>query len=365
MTVFANSLEVSAKAQGCKVIAAFPDTCFTPPQTPPTPTGVPIPYPNFGMDSDLSSGTGTVKIGGKEVSQENNSNFSKCSGDEAGSAPKKGIVTSKNTGKVYAQKWSMDVKAEGKGVVRFSDIATTNHASNTGDGGTTQLVGQPNASVGNDSDLTECPCCGVQPAHPHQVDADGNMLPTISEQNYYRSGHGERVGRQQQDIADTQQQIADRENHIRRSGGRAEGALRPRINAMQAEIESLNETIEQLDNDLATLEGARGAADPCPNLHDPADEGCGTHFDRTGQPAVDRDALGFTPEFRQDFRERWDAAHGTDFASRVDEGGNNRINHMTPLAAGGCPVSDGNLIPHPALSSDCQAIDEIQSQFQL
>lgn len=132
MTVFANSLEVSAKAQNCKVIAAFPDVCFTPPLTPATPPGVPIPYPNFGMDSDLASGSSTVKIGGKPVSQENASNYSKISGDEAGSAPKKSVITSKNMGKAYAKMWSMDVKADGKGVVRFSDIMTTNHASDTG-----------------------------------------------------------------------------------------------------------------------------------------------------------------------------------------------------------------------------------------
>ena len=43
MTVFANGLEVACKAQANKIIAAFPDTCFTPPQTPATPPGVPIP----------------------------------------------------------------------------------------------------------------------------------------------------------------------------------------------------------------------------------------------------------------------------------------------------------------------------------
>lgn len=31
MTVFANKLEVSCKAQANKVIAAFPDVCMTPP----------------------------------------------------------------------------------------------------------------------------------------------------------------------------------------------------------------------------------------------------------------------------------------------------------------------------------------------
>lgn len=143
MTVFANNLEISSKKQGCKVIAAFPDTCFTPPLTPATPPGVPVPYPDFGMDSDLTSGTGTVKIGGETVSQENSSKYSKCSGDEAGSAPKKGIITSKNMGAVYAQKWSMDVKFEGKGVVRFSDIATSNHACNPGDSPPMAVIGTP------------------------------------------------------------------------------------------------------------------------------------------------------------------------------------------------------------------------------
>lgn len=144
MTVFANGLEVSAQAQGCKIIADFPDVCFTPPQTPATPPGVPIPYPNFAMDSDLASGSGTVKIGGKPVSQENSSNFKKISGDEAGCAPKKGVITSKNMGKAFAKMWSMDVKVEGKGVVRFSDIATTNHASDTGDAPTMPIMGTPN-----------------------------------------------------------------------------------------------------------------------------------------------------------------------------------------------------------------------------
>ncbi|RNF35933.1 DUF4150 domain-containing protein [Paracoccus methylarcula] len=147
MTVFANGLEISSKKQGCKVIAAFPDTCFTPPQTPATPPGVPIPYPDFGKDSDLTSGTGTVKIGGEPVSQENSSKYSKCSGDEAGSAPKKGIITSKNTGAVYAQKWSMDVKFEGKGVVRFSDMATSNHSSNPGDSPPMVVTGGANLSM--------------------------------------------------------------------------------------------------------------------------------------------------------------------------------------------------------------------------
>ncbi|WP_299560470.1 PAAR-like domain-containing protein [uncultured Sulfitobacter sp.] len=129
MSVFANKLEVSCKAQANKIVSAFPDVCMTPPEAPPTPPGVPIPYPNFGMDSDTDKGTGTVKIGGKTVNQKNKSYFTKTTGDEAGAAAKKGVVSSKNTGKSYSQAFSMDVKAEGKNLTRFSDISTNNHGS--------------------------------------------------------------------------------------------------------------------------------------------------------------------------------------------------------------------------------------------
>ncbi len=151
MTVFANMLEISAKAQGCKVIAAFPDVCFTPPLTPATPPGVPIPYPNFGMDSDLTSGSCTVKIGGQPVSQENSSKYSKCSGDEAGAAPKKGIISSTNMGMMYGLMWSLNVKVDAKGVLRFGDMATSNHSANPGDTPPMALVGKPNPA------MADCP----------------------------------------------------------------------------------------------------------------------------------------------------------------------------------------------------------------
>lgn len=127
--VYANNMEVSCKQAAGKSICAFPDVCFTPPQTPATPPGVPIPYPNTGMASDTTSGSTSVKISGQEVMLKNKSYFKKSMGDEAGCAPKKGVVTSKNTGKVYFTKWSMDVKIEGENVVRHFDLTTHNHAS--------------------------------------------------------------------------------------------------------------------------------------------------------------------------------------------------------------------------------------------
>lgn len=132
MTVYANSLEVACKAQGNKVIAAFPDVCFTPPENPATPPGVPIPYPSFGFDSDTDKGTSTVKIGGQTITQKNKSYYTKTTGTEAGCAAKKGIITSKNTGKEYAVAWSSNVKADGEPVNRMTDLSTNNHASPQG-----------------------------------------------------------------------------------------------------------------------------------------------------------------------------------------------------------------------------------------
>jgi hypothetical protein len=127
--VYANMMEVSCKQAAGKSICAFPDVCFTPPQTPATPPGVPIPYPNTGMSSDTSDGSTSVQISGQEVMLKNKSSFKKSTGDEAGAAPKKGLLTSKNMGKVYFTMWSMDVKVEGENVVRNLDLTTHNHAS--------------------------------------------------------------------------------------------------------------------------------------------------------------------------------------------------------------------------------------------
>jgi hypothetical protein len=126
--VYANMMEVSCKSAGGKSTCAFPDVCFTPPQTP-SPTGVPIPYPNTGMASDCAEGSKTVQISGQEVMLKNKSYFKKSTGDEAGNAPKKGIVTGVNTGKVYFNAWSMDVKIEGENAVRHLDLTTHNHGS--------------------------------------------------------------------------------------------------------------------------------------------------------------------------------------------------------------------------------------------
>lgn len=127
--VYANNMEIACKAGAGKTICAMPDVCFTPPENPATPPGVPVPYPNTGFASDTTEGSKTVMISGKEIMLKNKSYFKKSTGDEAGCAAKKGVLSSTNTGKVYFIKWSMDVKFEGENVDRHLDMTTDNHNS--------------------------------------------------------------------------------------------------------------------------------------------------------------------------------------------------------------------------------------------
>lgn len=127
--VFANGREISCKAGDGKTICEFPDVCMTPPENPATPPGIPVPYPNTAFSKDTTSGSKKVKISGKEVMLKNKSYFKTSTGDEAGCAAKKGVITSKIKGKAYFISWSMNVKYEGENVVRHLDMTTNNHAS--------------------------------------------------------------------------------------------------------------------------------------------------------------------------------------------------------------------------------------------
>lgn len=136
--VFANTLEISAKASDNKSIAAMPDVCLSPP---PPPTGpVPIPYPNTGVASDTTDGSRSVQIGGQEVGLKNQSSYKKSTGDEPATRNfGMGVVTHNLTGPVKFSAWSMDVKIEGANVTRFMDLTTHNH-TNSGNGALTSSI---------------------------------------------------------------------------------------------------------------------------------------------------------------------------------------------------------------------------------
>ncbi len=151
--VFANGRELSCKSGSGKTPCAMPNVVWTPPQAPPTPMGIPVPYPTTGMTSDSSKGSRDVKISKKEVMLKNKSRFKKCLGDQPGKAPKKGFVTTQQGGKVYFNSWSMDVKIEGENAVRHLDITTLNHGSMPGNTPTWPFVDQ---SAGGFSDDDPC-----------------------------------------------------------------------------------------------------------------------------------------------------------------------------------------------------------------
>jgi hypothetical protein len=145
--VYANGMEIACKSSTGKSIAAFPDVCFTPPTAPPTPPGVPIPYPNTALASDTDGGSKTVKLHGKESMLKDRSAFKKSAGNEAGNAPKKGLITSTNKGKAIFNSYSMDVKIEGMNVPRHLDLMTHNHMQKPGNTGPWPFTGSMSPSA--------------------------------------------------------------------------------------------------------------------------------------------------------------------------------------------------------------------------
>jgi hypothetical protein len=129
--VFANNREISCKAGMAKSIAAMPDVCLSPPSPPAGP--VPVPYPVTAMASDTDGGSKHVKISGDMVGLKDQSNYKKCSGDEAATKSfGMSVVTHNIQGKVFFTSWSMDVKIEGENAVRHMDLVTHNHMSMPG-----------------------------------------------------------------------------------------------------------------------------------------------------------------------------------------------------------------------------------------
>jgi hypothetical protein len=185
-------MEVSCKAAAGKSICAFPDVCMTPPMTPATPPGVPIPYPNTGMASDTTDGSSSVKISGKEVMLKNKSYFKKSMGDEAGCAPKKGVITSKNMGKVYFTMWSMDVKVEGENVVRMLDMTTHNHGSMPSNTGPWPYLDEAAVAVGGachgESEREKAACEDFKPPKNEDFCESLKPLPYKPKPRYAKSG---------------------------------------------------------------------------------------------------------------------------------------------------------------------------------
>jgi hypothetical protein len=122
----ANGKTILHKGDGLKHVAMAPDVCKTP-----SPGGpVPVPYPNVAKSSDLAKGTKSVTIEGTPAGIAS-SHIRTSSGDEAGTAGG-GVISGKTKGTLKWLRFSLDVKIEGKGVVRHLDEGLHNgNANNT------------------------------------------------------------------------------------------------------------------------------------------------------------------------------------------------------------------------------------------
>jgi len=111
-----------------------PDVCKTP-----SPGGpVPVPYPVIiSMSSDLADGTTTVKVDGGNSCAIKGSNFSRCNGDEPGTAG--GVKSSTNMKEATWILYSFDVKMDGANACRKTDKMMMNHENTICAAGETQF----------------------------------------------------------------------------------------------------------------------------------------------------------------------------------------------------------------------------------
>jgi len=148
VTIHVNGKTNSLVHKGSMGIAksTIPDVCKTP-----SPGGpVPIPYPVIvSMSRDLKKGTKTVKVDGKKMAAVKGSEFSRCMGDEPGTAGG-GVKSSTNMKEATWILYSFDVKLDGKNACRLSDKMQMNH------GNTACLAGIIQVPVLTAQDNPEC-----------------------------------------------------------------------------------------------------------------------------------------------------------------------------------------------------------------
>jgi|ERR1035441_3668881 hypothetical protein len=155
VTIHVNGSSNSLVHKGSNGIASstIPDVCKTP-----SPAGpVPIPYPVIvSMSSDLENGSTTVKADGGNMIAIKDCDFSRCTGDEAGTA---GGVASSTFGKeAKFILYSFDVKIDGGNACRLADKMTMNHQNTMCLGGVLQ---QPVAGLSDDEKkVADCLCNG-------------------------------------------------------------------------------------------------------------------------------------------------------------------------------------------------------------
>jgi len=348
----ANSL-VHKGSNGVSV-ATIPDVCKTP-----SPGGpVPLPYPNVSQAATLAKGTTSVTADGGMMIANKGSEFSLSNGDNAGVAGgvKSSTFMKESTWILY----SFDVKMEGKGAARLTDKKLQNHENTADAAGVLQgpvTITEPPA-------LDKCPCC-KNALHDNQKDDAGKPLPVIKQDDYYKKKK-----------AAVDAKVAGYPAWAAANPAKATEVITLKFGApVFPHAKGPRDVLAREEADRAKklldeMQAMEEANPDCPNLHKPKDAGCGTHFDvpttkreKPGKPESKTPAQWARDEFTTGVRnDAIDAARRRFPDKSIPD--DTKVNHMTPLDAGGCPVSDNNTIPHDALDPPCQRIDDLQSALQ-
>jgi hypothetical protein len=135
---------VTTKSAG--ICFAFPNVCFTPPTSPASPNGIPIPYPSIGQLSSTSGTATSVRAGGNQVVVKA-STINSTTGDSAGSLG--GVRSQSFGGSVTFKTASGSVFAEGSEVVRMLDQTEQNNGPGGANAVGVVLGGFPTVLVGD------------------------------------------------------------------------------------------------------------------------------------------------------------------------------------------------------------------------
>lgn len=349
--VFANSMEIAHKAGNNKVAAAFPDVCLSPPGPPAGP--VPVPYADTSKAGDLELGSKDVTIGGQPVCLHRQSYYASSPlGNEAATRNfGASLLTATIKGKTYFQAASMNVSFEGAPVNRHLDLTTSNHGSEPP--GTPPLPATESMNAGGkdgDSDGPKCPCCHA-PAHPNQLGPDGKLSEVVTQDAYY-AGKVEPFAERR-----TQMEAMAESGKLPAWASKPGRDPNPRYDGLPTKDIIINKG-KDAEMYLHELRDLAKANPDCPNLRNSPEVGCGTHMRPNGKALVARQKMfkRIRLKYLTDFRKKNPHLTQVTLSSSVS--------HLTPLDAGGCPVSDDNLFPTPALEGPCAEIEALQTKIQ-
>ncbi|QRK06337.1 DUF4150 domain-containing protein [Archangium violaceum] len=359
--VYANGNEVVRKGGAGKVTAAFPDVCMSPPPPPAGP--VPVPYADSSSANELKAGSRTVQIANKEVALQDESYYqSSPLGNEAATRSfGASVVTHTLTGKTYFASWSMDVKVEGKGVVRHMDLTTSNHGSYPG--ATPPFPNLSEAQIAQAQELAQqrmkegqCPCCGKDTC-PAAFKEDDEPL-TMEE--FYRVDIDTSRREYFKLLMEDKQKLCKCNGRVFpeppcdvfRASERG-GQRRKDIEAAWGkEIRQYRESYERMTG--VRLKSAADFLDEF--LHDtgrPQALRATTKMTKRELEALEQLEKHQKPHDAQLLKDARDYKKLSTKAKKLE-----RINHLVPKEASGCPTSPNNLQPQQTLCRVCQAIDD-------